>query len=103
MSGMYSYYTISNKEMSIKLPVQKTDICCTTTLDSIPVGSTCIIDSCALPQSLKLRLEEMGLTRGAEVTVLKVAPLGDPMEICVRGYALCIRKETAKCFRVTKG
>ena len=70
------------------------------TLDTVCVGSTCVIESCSLPQTLKLRLEEMGLTRGAEITVLKVAPLGDPLEIRIRGYSLCIRKQTARHFTV---
>ena len=71
------------------------------TLADVAVSQSCVIDGCNLPATLKLRLEEMGLTKGAQVTVLKTAPLGDPMEIRVRGYSLCIRKETAKCFTVT--
>ena len=70
------------------------------TLDEAPVGCTCAIVRCTLPQTLKLRLEEMGLTAGTTVTVLKIAPLGDPMQICVRGYSICIRKDTAKGFVV---
>ena len=70
------------------------------TLDEIAVGSSCVIVECNLPATLRNRLEEMGLTKGATVTVLKFAPLGDPMEITVRGYSLCIRAETAKAFVV---
>ena len=88
------------KKMSNNLQIENRDIFHLTTLDTISVGSTCVIDGCNLPPALKLRLEEMGLTKGCEVTVLKTAPLGDPMEICVRGYALCIRKETAREFVV---
>lgn len=44
--------------------------------------------------SLK-RLQEMGLTPGAEFDVVKVAPFGDPIEICVRGYRLCLRRREA--------
>ena len=87
--------------MSNNLRRQNIDIFTITTLDNISIGSSCVIEQCSLPQTLKLRLEEMGLTKGAEVTVLKTAPLGDPLEIRVRGYSLCIRKETAKHFRVT--
>ena len=89
-----------NKKMSNNLHTQNIDILPITTLDEVSVGSSCVITDCSLPPTLKLRLEEMGLTRGAEVTVLKTAPLGDPMEIRVRGYALCIRKETAQHFTV---
>ena len=102
MSGTYSYYTTGFKKMSNNLQRQNIDIFPIATLDSISIGSTCVIADCSLPQTLKLRLEEMGLTRGAHVTVMKTAPLGDPMEIRVRGYSLCIRKETAKHFTVYK-
>ncbi|HRJ26967.1 MAG TPA: FeoA family protein [Fimbriimonadaceae bacterium] len=39
------------------------------------------------------RLQEMGLTEGAEFEVMKVAPLGDPVEVQIRGYRLCLRKQ----------
>ena len=87
--------------MSNNLPIEIIENFAITTLDKIAVGATCVIESCNLPDTLKLRLEEMGLTRGANVTVLKTAPLGDPLEIRVRGYSLCIRKETAQHFTVT--
>ena len=45
--------------------------------------------------ALKRRLMDMGLTNGAEVYVRKVAPLGDPVEVTVRGYELSIRKDDA--------
>ena len=47
-----------------------------------------------------LRLFEMGLTRGAQVTVTRRAPLGDPMEIAVRGTRLCLRRNDAARFVV---
>ena len=84
--------------MSNNLSHQNTDNL--TTLDRIPIGASCVIVRCALPSTLRLRLEEMGLTIGTEITVLKTAPLGDPLEIRVRGYALCLRKDTARCFTV---
>ncbi|MBL9088191.1 MAG: ferrous iron transport protein A [Planctomycetia bacterium] len=46
------------------------------------------------------RLAEMGLTPGAMVTVVRFAPLGDPVEVKVRGYALSLRKVDARCVRV---
>ena len=46
--------------------------------------------------ALKRRIMDMGLTKGAEVLVRKVAPLGDPVEITVRGYELSIRKTEAE-------
>jgi ferrous iron transport protein A len=51
-------------------------------------------------RGIVLRLMEMGLTTGAPVSVMKVAPLGDPMELLVRGYRLSIRKSEARHFEV---
>lgn len=45
-----------------------------------------------------VRLQEMGMVEGTEFTVVKVAPLGDPVEISFRGYRLCLRKSDTKCF-----
>ncbi len=47
-----------------------------------------------------VRLQEMGLVEGTEFTVVKVAPLGDPVEISLRGYRLCLRKSETKCFEL---
>lgn len=46
--------------------------------------------------AVKRRLMDMGVTRGAEVTVRKVAPLGDPIEVNIRGYELTLRKSEAE-------
>lgn len=43
--------------------------------------------------ALRRRLLDMGITKGVEITVKKIAPLGDPIDIALRGYELCIRKE----------
>ena len=50
---------------------------------------------------LRQRILDMGLTRGAEVEVKRMAPLGDPLEICVRGYMLSLRKAEAACIEVS--
>ena len=50
--------------------------------------------------ALKRRLMDMGLTNGCEVFVRKVAPLGDPVEITVRGYELSVRRSDAECIEV---
>jgi len=47
-----------------------------------------------------VRLQEMGLTEGTEFTVVKVAPFGDPIEIELRGYRLCLRKRETDCFEI---
>ena len=48
----------------------------------------------------KRRIMDMGITKGVEITVRKVAPLGDPMELTVRGYELSIRKADAELIEV---
>ncbi len=49
---------------------------------------------------VKRRIMDMGLTKGTEVTVRKIAPLGDPIELTVRGYELSIRKDEAAAIDV---
>lgn len=49
-----------------------------------------------------IRLQEMGLVEGTEFSVIKVAPLGDPVEISLRGYRLCLRKSETKCFELER-
>ncbi|MFI3244364.1 MAG: ferrous iron transport protein A [Akkermansia sp.] len=68
----------------------------TTTLNKSKIGSTVTIDSVNGQGALRQRILDMGLTRGAKVQVLKLAPLGDPMEISVRGYELSLRKAEAE-------
>lgn len=66
------------------------------TLDELPKGKTAVI--CAVAgkkDSLRRHLLEMGLTPGVEVTLVKTAPLGDPLEFKVRGYELTLRREDA--------
>ena len=70
------------------------------TLADVGVGDSCIITRCNLPTKLKARFAEMGLTPDTVVTIIRVAPLGDPIVIRARGYELCLRKETATQFTV---
>ena len=51
-------------------------------------------------ENFKRRWMDMGLTKGCEVYIRKVAPLGDPVEITVRGYELSVRKQDAECVEV---
>jgi len=73
------------------------------TLDELPVGQTAIIQSVGGEGALRLRLLDMGLIPRTSVTMQKVAPMGDPVEIMVRGYELTIRKDDAKNIVVTGG
>ena len=66
------------------------------TLRDARIGETVKIARLKGVGALKRRLMDMGLTGGTEVYVRKVAPLGDPMEITVRGYELSLRKEDAE-------
>ena len=69
---------------------------CAMTLDQLAIGKDAYIESVETPEvSLRKHILDMGLTPGVEVTMIKVAPMGDPMEIRVRGYELTIRKDDA--------
>ncbi|EHL07618.1 FeoA domain protein [Desulfitobacterium hafniense DP7] len=65
------------------------------TLKDVKVGQTVTVVKLHGQGALKRRIMDMGLTKGTEVFVRKVAPLGDPIELNVRGYELSIRKEDA--------
>ena len=65
------------------------------TLDQIRPGQKAVILSLHSTGAVRTRLMDMGLIRGAEVSVERVAPLGDPMEIKVKGYCLSLRKSEA--------
>ncbi|MFA6844656.1 MAG: ferrous iron transport protein A [Sphaerochaetaceae bacterium] len=66
------------------------------TLALLPIGNSGVVEGVNAPKALKRRLMDMGFTRGIPVKVVKVAPLGDPLEVEIRGYNLCLRKEEAK-------
>lgn len=66
------------------------------TLKDVKVGQTCTVAALLGQGALKRRIMDMGLTKGTSVYVRKVAPLGDPIELTVRGYELSIRKDEAQ-------
>lgn len=66
------------------------------TLDTLRPGQSGIIERLQGGGSVLQRLLEMGLTEGETITVLAMAPLGDPLEILVRGYQLSLRKREAQ-------
>lgn len=70
------------------------------TLKDVKIGETVVIERLHGEGALKRRIMDMGLTRGTTVTVRKVAPLGDPMELTVRGYELSVRKADAELIEV---
>lgn len=65
------------------------------TLDKLKVGSSAVITKVGGTGELRLRLLDMGLIPKTEVKMVKIAPMGDPVEIRVRGYELTLRKENA--------
>ncbi len=70
------------------------------TLRDVPVGGTAKVTKIRGEGATRRRIMDMGITRGVEVYVRKLAPLGDPIEVNVRGYELSIRKEDAQMIDV---
>ena len=70
------------------------------TLRDVQVGSTVKVVRLHGEGAVKRRIMDMGITRGTEVYVRKLAPLGDPVEVNVRGYELSIRKADAEMIEV---
>ena len=70
------------------------------TLREIPIGGTAKVVKLHGEGAIKRRIMDMGITRGTEIYVRKVAPLGDPIELNVRGYELPLRKADAELIEV---
>ena len=70
------------------------------TLGDAKVGTTVVVTKIEGDSAYKRRIMDMGITKGSELFIRKVAPLGDPVEITVRGYELTVRKEDAQCVEV---
>ena len=70
------------------------------TLKQVKVGETVKVVKLHGEGAVKRRLMDMGLTRGTEVYIRKVAPLGDPVEVTVRNYELSIRKADAEMIEI---
>ncbi len=69
-------------------------------LKEIPCGKTVKVKKLSGEGPVKRRIMDMGITKGVDVFVRKVAPLGDPIEITVRGYELSVRKADAEMILV---
>lgn len=70
------------------------------TLKEVPCGNTVKVSKLTGEGPVRRRVMDMGITRGVEVFVRKVAPLGDPVEVTVRGYELSLRKADAEMILV---
>ncbi len=69
-------------------------------LRQVPIGGTAKVKKIHGEGAVKRRIMDMGITKGVEIFVRKVAPLGDPIEINVRGYELSLRKADAENIEV---
>ncbi len=70
------------------------------TLKDISIGETTKVAKISGAGAVKRRIMDMGITKGTEIFLRKVAPLGDPIEVTVRGYELSLRKEDAMMIEV---
>ena len=70
------------------------------TLKDVKVGETVMVIKLHGEGAIRRRIMDMGITRGVEIYVRKVAPLGDPIEVMVRGYELSLRKVDAEMVEV---
>ena len=70
------------------------------TLKSATIGETVKVLKFNGEGATKRRLMDMGITKGSQIYVRKVAPLGDPVEITIRGYELSLRKDDADCIEM---
>ena len=73
------------------------------TLRNVGIGQTVCVVKLHGEGTIKRRIMDMGITKGTDIYVRKVAPLGDPIEVTVRGYELSIRKADADMIEVTQG
>lgn len=70
------------------------------TLKDVKIGESATIKKLDCEGPVKRRIMDMGITKGTQVTVRKVAPMGDPIEITVRGFELSLRKSEAELIEV---
>ena len=70
------------------------------TLKDVKVGQTAVVARLHGEGPIKRRIMDMGITKGVQIQVRKVAPLGDPMELNLRGYELTVRKADAEMIEV---
>ena len=70
------------------------------TLNELPIGSSCLVKKINGEGKIRRRIFDMGITPGAEIYLRKKAPLGDPLEVTLRGYELTLRKSEASFVEV---
>ena len=70
------------------------------TLKELEIGKSAVITAVGGEGALRQRILDMGVTKGTEIQVRKMAPFGDPLEVTVRGFQLSLRKAEAACIEV---
>ena len=70
------------------------------TLKEVKPGTTVLVTKVSGEGAIKRRIMDMGITKDSEIYVRKTAPLGDPVEITIRGYELSVRKDDASCIEI---
>ena len=70
------------------------------TLREVAIGSSCVVKKLHGEGAVKRRIMDMGITKGVEIYVRRAAPLGDPIQVTVRGYELSLRLEDAQMIEV---
>ena len=70
------------------------------TLKDAKIGQTVTVSKLTGEGALRRRIMDMGITKGTQIYIRKVAPLGDPVEVTVRGYELSIRRSDAECVQI---
>lgn len=70
------------------------------TLKDAKIGSSVVVKKLGGEGAVKRRIMDMGITKGTEIYVRKTAPLGDPIEVTVRGYELSLRKQDAEIIEI---
>ena len=91
-----SYYQLAEANLKILIP----EIMQMKTLKDVKVGKTVKVIKLHGEGAIRRRIMDMGITKGVEIYVRKLAPLGDPMELNVRGYELSLRKADAEIIEV---
>lgn len=66
-------------------------------LNKLEIGQTLIVNELDCPKNIKYKLYDLGFTRGVSVTLVSKSPLGDPLNVLLRGYKLAIEKNIASC------
>ena len=94
------FWKVSGRKMSLALPRKAAERMVTMTLREARIGDTVRVVRLNGEGAVRRRIMDMGITKGVEVYVRKVAPLGDPIEVNVRGYELSLRKEDAEMIQV---